>query len=303
MNRFDIQRLRDLPIEGVAERMGLTVTRHKALCPFHNDSHPSLSFHARRNTYKCFVCDAHGGVIDLAMHLLGKDFREACHWLAEEHSVIVSEACERGTKAHCGTQECTAPFDASRYARYFNRPFLNTPARAFLFKERRLDARVVRWCRLTSWTDRHGTSWLQIPYFDVEGSLIGVQNRRLTTTAPQFQTPRFMFPRGSKCKIYNLPILKTLAQDEELWIAEGCSDCWSLMSSGRKAIAIPSATLLNPNDLTCLKDRNLHMAPDNDEPGERLCQQLTNLFPQLVRHTLPQGCKDFSEWYMLRVKG
>ena len=33
----DMEKLRDLPIEGVAERLGLTVTRHKALCPFHSD--------------------------------------------------------------------------------------------------------------------------------------------------------------------------------------------------------------------------------------------------------------------------
>ena len=72
------------------------------------------------------------------------------------------------------------PFDASRYERFFERPWLNDEARRFLFEERRLDPRVVRWCRLTSWTDRHGTPWLQIPYYDREGKLIGVQNRNLT---------------------------------------------------------------------------------------------------------------------------
>ena len=62
--------LRDLPIEEVAERLGLQVTHHKALCPFHDDHHASLSFRVSKNTYRCFVCGAHGGTIDLVMKIL-----------------------------------------------------------------------------------------------------------------------------------------------------------------------------------------------------------------------------------------
>ena len=69
MERYEIQKLRDLPIEGVAQRLGLEVARHKALCPFHDDRHPSLSFSVRRNSYRCFVCGASGGTIDLVMVL------------------------------------------------------------------------------------------------------------------------------------------------------------------------------------------------------------------------------------------
>ena len=88
MEKIDLQRLRGLPIEGVAERLGMQVTRHKALCPFHDDHHASLSFSVRRNTYRCFACGAHGGTIDLAMKLLGKDFLDACRWLAEGSNVM-----------------------------------------------------------------------------------------------------------------------------------------------------------------------------------------------------------------------
>ena len=56
MERLDIQRLRELPIEGVAERLGLRVRMHKALCPFHDDHHASLSFKVSRHSFRCFVC-------------------------------------------------------------------------------------------------------------------------------------------------------------------------------------------------------------------------------------------------------
>ena len=89
MDRIELQKLRELPIEGVAERLGLRVVRHKALCPFHDDHHASLSFSVRRNSYRCFVCGASGGTIDLVMKYLSKDFLDACRWLADEHSIII----------------------------------------------------------------------------------------------------------------------------------------------------------------------------------------------------------------------
>ena len=192
------------------------------------------------------------------------------------------------------------PFDATRYERFFERPWLNEAARRFLYEERRLDQRVVRWCRLTSWTDRQGIPWLQIPYYNQEGRLVGVQNRNLIKGA----LPRFRFPTGSQCTIYNLPVLNLLKPGEELYITEGCSDCWAMLSAGHKAIAIPSATLLTKRDVEQLSIINsqlsisFHMFPDCDEPGERLFLQLQQVLPSLVHHQLPPGCKDFSEYYL-----
>ena len=47
MEKYEIDKLRALPIEGVADRLGLKVKKHKSLCPFHADKHPALSFYAK----------------------------------------------------------------------------------------------------------------------------------------------------------------------------------------------------------------------------------------------------------------
>jgi DNA primase len=303
MDKFELQKLRDLPIEGVAERLGLRVTRHKCLCPFHDDHHASMSFKVSKNTFRCFVCGASGGVIDLVMRYLGKDFVEACRWLGAPsilpqlgEVIPASEASPSGGR-----------WEGARYARFFEHPFLNDDARQFLYDERRLDPRVVAWCRLTSWKDRQGVPWLQIPYYNKEGKLIGVQNRNLIKGA----LPRFRFPQGSQCSIYNLPVLNLLKPGDELYITEGASDCWSLLSAGHKAIAIPSATLLTKKDEELLQTLDsspnggrlgggfsFHMFPDRDEPGERLFLQLQKVLPTLVHHQLPPDCKDFSDYYL-----
>ena len=293
MDKFELQKLRGLPIEGVAERLGFQVKTHKCLCPFHNDHHDSLSFSVRRNTYRCFVCGASGDPIDLVMRYLNKDFLDACRWLADEHNIILTTYKPKESKP-------PKPFDASRYERFFERPWLSPEARKFLFEERRLDERVVRWCGLTSWRDKQGISWLQIPYYDQDCRLVGIQNRNLIKGA----SPRFRFPQGVECSIYNLPVLNRLQHGETLFIAEGCSDCWSLLSAGHKAIAIPSATLLSKKDVGLLqalsseRSVSFEMWPDNDTPGESLFLQLQQVLPALVRHQLPQGCKDFSDYYI-----
>ena len=317
MEKFELQRLRDLSIEGVAERMGMEVTRHKALCPFHDDHHASLSFNVRKNTYKCFVCGASGGTIDLVMKGLHKDFIEACSWLGGGDGL-------QFTVYRLPSPSDQKTFDAQRYEKFFERPWLCEEARRFLFEERRLDERVVRWCRLTSWRDRQGVNWLQIPYYDREGHLVGIQNRNLdwfkvvgqADGIPQGvqevqgsrEAPRFRFPQGSECGIYNLPVLNRLHEGEELWITEGASDCWAALSAGHKAIAIPSATLLKPKDVKMLEALNreletpFHMAPDRDEPGERLFLQLQKVLPNLEHHQLPKDCKDYSDYYV-KFKG
>ena len=397
MDKEQLQRLRSLPVEAVAERLGLRVVRHKSLCPFHDDHHASLSYSPSRNTFRCFVCDARGGTIDLVMRHLNMSFPDACRWLANGTNIILDTYRPRTPTA----DRPARPFDAARYARLFEHPWLSDEARTFLFTERRLNPRVVSWCRLTSWTDRQGTHWLQTPYFDASGQLIGLQNRNLDygkqkgdegeeTVADNKQgqgvdgeqgqgsegdgkqgqaidgkqgqgsenkqgqgsedkqgqavkgdgkqgqgsegkqgqavegeskqgqgsegkqgqgsesreAPRFRFPYGSRCTVYNLPVTAMLRPGEPLFITEGCSDCWAMLSAGHKAIAIPSATLLSQADKALLRDlaqrlgTSFHMFPDRDAPGERLFMQLREVLPGLQHHQLPVDCKDFAEYYV-----
>ena len=58
--------------QDAARRYGLTFDRRGwALCPFHNDKHPSMSFHKGR--FRCWVCDAGGDSIDFTARFLGLD--------------------------------------------------------------------------------------------------------------------------------------------------------------------------------------------------------------------------------------
>ena len=332
IEQHEIARLERTPIEDVAERLGLHVNRHKALCPFHDDSHPSLTFNTLTNRYRCYVCDAHGGVIDLVRQVRGCGFLDALKWLDGTSSIVTwrSQSAfgfEKG-KAVGETKPAETRIrreikpDLEWLSTLVQPRILNDAARHFLFEERHLDERVIAWCGLSSiaWPApcwRYGKPFydapsLLIPYYDIDGRLMSVQSRYLGDTSFHHSgeagslseadhsakaVPRFKFPRGSNCHIYGLQILRYLQPGEDLWITEGCSDCWAMLSSGRKAIAIPSATLLKDKDIEPLRGLNLHMFPDQDKPGEKLFLELRERLPQIVRHQLPSNCKDYGDYF------
>ena len=50
-------------IQTILEYYGLKVIKNKCNCPFHNDSHPSMSIHPNKGIAKCFSCGAGGNAI------------------------------------------------------------------------------------------------------------------------------------------------------------------------------------------------------------------------------------------------
>ena len=63
----------------------------KAICPFHNDSRPSLDIDPRRQRYKCWSCGAHGDVFNFVMHQEKVGFREARAILAARVGIKLDE--------------------------------------------------------------------------------------------------------------------------------------------------------------------------------------------------------------------
>ena len=307
MNKIDLDEIRATPIEEVAENLGIGIVRHMALCPFHNDKHPSLHFDLKKNRYKCFACGASGNVIDLVMRYNNMEFKEAINWIGNKE---VNTAKDNAYEKKESREEAV---DIEYLEVLMKNVCINEDAARFLFDERRIDSRVVEWCGLSSVSSdtpcwRWGKAFydapsLLIPYRNVDGKLLTVQGRYLGKE----KKPRFKFPQGSQAGMYNKPVIATLKKGDELWITEGPSDCWAMMSAGRKAVAIPSATSLTTGDLRLLGDGlqkgvSLHMAPDNDRPGMELFKTLKRHFPDLQGHVLPDGVKDFGEMWKLKIE-
>ena len=82
MNLFEIVKY-GVSCREAAERYGVEVNHYgMALCPFHNDRHPSL--YVADDHYHCFACGEHGDVIDFAAKMFGLPLYDAAQRLAAD---------------------------------------------------------------------------------------------------------------------------------------------------------------------------------------------------------------------------
>lgn len=352
IQKYDIQKLRELDILQVADLLGMGLRNKRALCIHHDDHHPSLAFNVRKNTCHCYSCGFSADTIGLVRERLNLGFSEACRWLADHFDVYIADehrdthrkdvkkavtASDRrmaSLRAHFAETHVShghpssayvAPssVDVEFYQQMFRQMHLSESGQRFLFEERLLSPVALKVCQIVS-TEQSvciarvgrgvfdGPS-LIFPYNDQEGRLVSVQSRYLGKKRPESsfdmnkasldeakpkEIPRFKFAPGSHRMIYGLDRLKDYPPDEPLLITEGPSDCWTALTLGIHAIAIPSATLFDRRFQGLLAGRNLHIFPDQDEAGLSLYFELKKALPSLVYHQLPEGCKDLSEYYL-----
>lgn len=333
---MDKERLKQIPVEDVAQHLGINVRRHSALCPFHDDHHPSLAFNVRRNTWKCYVCDIGGDSISLVSGALGLSFQDTCRWLSREFGIDADDITDvlRRVKRPTVKRSPTAPkmeLDAEILEAIVDAAGLSQSARDFLFDKRHYSPDVVRQLHIGSVSDearlvdfllkrfpmkrllKSGLLFLKqgkpvsyfhapcllFPYYDAEGRLVNLQARYLGD--PDCHQ-RFQFPRGSVTHIYNIGALPSALSDPTpVYVTEGVTDCIAHLSAGHLAVAIPSATLLKREDITPLIGRRLVMTPDNDAPGQRLYAKLVEYLAgtgtSVELKELPAEFKDYSEFY------
>lgn len=330
-----IARYSSMSCEEVAERLGMDVSRHKTICFMHDDHNPSLTFFGQnRSRWKCFACDKGGNAINFVQEYCGFSFVEACAWLEQHFGSGVVDNSYTPKKIRFRkkneTDHIETAFSSCIAQAIIEESQLTQRGKQFLFDERKYDMNVIQTLQIVSIEKadvlinklqkrfkqdeliksgffiissskiylRFFTPCLVFPYYDENRFIIGVQSRYLGNES---NAPRFQFVSGQKTRVFNLPILTTMQYGEDLYISEGVTDCLALLSSGKKAVAIPSATILPEDDLYKLRYYRLHMYPDRDNAGDsafaKLKEFYINHYATLLREELPNGVKDYSDYY------
>ena len=64
--------------------------RYEGICPFHEDrDYGNFSVYPKENCYRCFKCDAKGGVVDFLMEHEKLSFPDAIRWLGKKYNIEV----------------------------------------------------------------------------------------------------------------------------------------------------------------------------------------------------------------------
>ena len=170
---------------------------HKAICPFHNDTRPSLQISRQYQNFRCWSCDAKGDVFDFVMKQEKVEFGEALRMLAERAGIPLGGPASPEDEARTRLLRAMA-WAEGHYARCLLDDPLAEAAREYL-GERQLAGSTVRQFGL-GFAPKENNWLLQLAHRDglpldvlVEVGLIGTSDEGRTRHYDRFRD-RIMFP-------------------------------------------------------------------------------------------------------------
>lgn len=323
-NKFNTDKLKNLPILEVARRLGLNLYKNVSFCFLHEEKTPSLKFSPSKNLWKCFGCGQGGDVISLVIKYNNCDFIEACKWLSNEFGIanyttqrIISIKKIRNSKSLTNNEP-----DPKIYNWFFenlqvtdnvknfirNRKYPNFIIEKYNLKGlddcvsyfekciRKWGIEKLEHCGLAKenideitgeikYTFPWWSSTLFFPFYNLEGDIIYIQGR--TLDKDQQKKFKYVNLSGVPTSLFNLPILKTLQKNDPLVITEGVTDCISSILMGKKAIGVIGAHGFKKEYVALLKDYKINIIPDNDKnkTGEKFANKIREEF-QLIGKTI-----------------
>ncbi len=97
------------------------------ICPWHDDSRPSMQVNPERQSWKCWVCDIGGDIFSFVMQRDGVDFRQALEMLAETAGISLGKSS--GGPIPEGPNNKQTLFQAMAWAReQFHTALIQEPA-------------------------------------------------------------------------------------------------------------------------------------------------------------------------------
>jgi len=280
------------------------------VCPFHDDTNPSMSVSEDKQIYKCFSCGASGNVFNFVMDYENIDFKEALNILAKRAGITVKNLQVKTT---------------SKYQKYYEMyqlavmlyrnnldSILGKEAKEYL-KKRQIEEEVIKHFKIgLSTTKRddltkiltqkgytlkeldtyglgNGTSDLYInrimfPLFDIGGKPVGFSGRIYNTTSDSKymntkETP--IFKKGEI--LYNYYEAKdSVRLSKKLIITEGFMDVIRLYTIGIKNVIALMGTSLTKEQITLIKrlSNNIYLSLDGDNAGKKATATIGKMLEQ-----------------------
>ena len=269
------------------------------VCPFHDDTNPSMSVSEEKQIYKCFSCGASGNVFNFVMDYEHVEFKEALKILADRAGIKINNI---------------STTSSSRYDKYYKmydlalkmyqnnlNSSLGKEAKEYL-KKRGLDEEIITRFKIglsTSKKDEltkilnskdytnkeielyglgNGREDLYInrimfPLSDIGGKVVGFSGRIYNTSSQSKyintkETP--IFKKGEL--LYNYYDAKDFVRKEKnLIIVEGFMDVIRLYKEGIKNVIALMGTSLTKNGISLIKrlSTNIYLSLDGDGPGKK----------------------------------
>ena len=263
----------------------------QCLCPFHNDTSPSLSVNIKDGVFICFACGAKGTVSDIAAHLQVGNVVVTKEREDDRISRLRKEVAELASEPPRASlvypDEWLGRFD-HQTDYWASRGFSEQVQRAFQLGYDPLRNHAV------------------IPLRNQHGGVVGVIRRQLDDGAH----PRYLYPRGFKISRH-LFGAHVAPHHDALAVVAGSRDCVACWDAGVPAVALLGSRLSQHQaDLLGILGPYFIVAfTDRDEAGRNAAQQLVDMFgsrvsvPEYPAHWVGKDPADLTPAQRLEMAG
>lgn len=298
-------------VDIIGERIPL-VARGKnffGVCPFHDDSNPSLCVSREKQIYTCFSCHATGNVYTFLMNYEHIDFREALRYLGEKVGVNVS-----GVNIKKKTTKYDKLYEAYNFAvKYFQNnlsSIVGGTAKEYLHK-RGIDDKTIKEFeiglsleerddltrllikkdydlatlnRIGLSSDNHDiyNDRIMFPLYDVSGQVVGFsgriykdngQNKYLNTKETE------IFKKGEMLYHYHIA-REECRLKKYVMVMEGFMDVIRASTVGIKNTVALMGTALTKEQINLIKrlSNNIVICLDGDDPGVKAALSVGEAF-------------------------
>lgn len=290
---------------------------YKAVCPFHDDTNPSLVVSPEKQFFKCFVCGTSGTAISFVQKYekisYGEAIKKVCD-IVNYHPEGLDTIAKPKKVDERKESLLKCLHDLSLYYQFA----LNTPEGKEgldYFESRKLDAPLRNKYKLGyAYKDGKATiNYLQkkghsiktiedtgvakmisvgnyadmnegrviFPICDIDGNVVGFSARRLKNddTAKYMNTPEtYLFHKSSN--LYNIHIAKDAAKLKGyIYVCEGFMDVYALAKIGIDAAVAIMGTALTNEHIQILRSLNveIRLCLDGDLPGQSAMMKIAKM--------------------------
>lgn len=304
----------------------------------HGDSNPSLSFTTKNGVgyFKCFACNISGSIVDLLAEYKGIDTKEAIKQIKQMYGsgdlqpvkiktrlpeVTEVKVADRGIKdTYNKLYSICSKYglgDIKDYLTGDKRGLTEETINRFRLFAINKPQEVVKELKdvcsmeelLTAGLFDTGSNGeyfkfkdypVVIPYIEGE-DIVYIKARRLDS-----KNPKYMQVKGLSIPLFNRDVLKTMDKTKPLYICEGEFDTMITAQNGFNAVGVVGVNGLKQEIVRELVGFNVYLAFDNDTAGQGVVKEVVNRLilggvNVLGQTDLPQGVKDLTDYFMLKV--
>lgn len=284
------------------------------VCPFHNDTNPSMSVSREKQIYKCFSCGASGNVFNFIMDYEHIDFKEALQVLANKSGIEVS-----GINIKAKTTKNDRFYEIYDIAQKFYQNNLNTKvgteAKQYLAK-RHIDEALIKEFGIGLSLENYNSltniltskdyslkeleniglasnghdiyiNRIMFPLCDVSGHIVGFSGRIYdnSNTNKYLNTKETIIFKKGEC-LYNYHLAREHCRKlKSVIVVEGFMDAIRLSQIGLKNVVALMGTAMTTTQISLLKklSTNIFLSLDGDDPGQNA---ILNIGEELSKENL-----------------